>query len=167
MRKEEVRAHSFTHTHTKRSGFLNTYKTLAYAVTYMKMLSIAQNYVEHGQQKVCGIQFEILLMILLLEKPSSPSTKPPTTHPFLLAIIYSLCIKRLITHITNIRALSAVYALMYYQTALSTECLITKFTKKLTPIPPYIRGISAFITAYMKFFIQSTLLKKFKHLDIF
>ena len=53
------------------------------------MFSTAQNYVQHGQQTVCGIQFEILLLILLLEKSSSPSTKPPTTHPFLLAISYS------------------------------------------------------------------------------
>jgi len=53
------------------------------------MLSTAQNYIQHGQQKVCGIQFEILLLILLLEKPSSPSTKPHTTHSFLLAITYS------------------------------------------------------------------------------
>jgi len=68
---------------------LNTYKTLAYALTYLKMLSTAQNYVQHGQQTVCGIQFEILLLIILLEKPSSPSTKPPTTLPFLLTISYS------------------------------------------------------------------------------
>ena len=34
---------SFIYTQ-KKSGFLNTYKTLAYAVTYLKMLSIAQNY---------------------------------------------------------------------------------------------------------------------------
>jgi len=53
------------------------------------MFSTAQNYVQHGQQKVCGIQFEILLLVLLLEKPSSPSNKPPTTHSFLLAISYS------------------------------------------------------------------------------
>ena len=65
---------TFIYTHKKRSGFLNTYKTLAYAVTYLKLLSTAQKYVQHGQQKVCGIQFEILLLILLLEKPSSPST---------------------------------------------------------------------------------------------
>jgi len=33
---------------------------------------------------------DILLLILLLEKPSSPSAKPPTpTHPFLLTISYS------------------------------------------------------------------------------
>ena len=53
------------------------------------MLSTAQNYVQRGQQTVCGIQFEILLLILLLETPSSPYTKPPTTHPFLLAISFS------------------------------------------------------------------------------
>jgi len=40
------------------------------------MVSTAQNYVQRGQQKVYGIQFEILLQIILLEKPSSPSTKP-------------------------------------------------------------------------------------------
>jgi len=34
---------SFIYTKEK-SGFLNTYKTLAYAVTYLKMISIAQNY---------------------------------------------------------------------------------------------------------------------------
>ena len=87
MRKKGIRAHSFTH--TKKSGFLNTYKTLAYAVTCLKMLYTAQNYAQHGQQKVCGIQFETLLLILLLEKPSSPSTKLLTTHPFLLATSFS------------------------------------------------------------------------------
>jgi len=53
------------------------------------MFSTAQNYVQYCQQTVCGIQFGILLLILLLEKPSSPSTKPPTTHSFLLAISFS------------------------------------------------------------------------------
>jgi len=53
------------------------------------MLSTAQNYGQHGQQTVRGIQFEILFLFLLLKKPSSPSTKPPTTHSFLLAISYS------------------------------------------------------------------------------
>jgi len=53
------------------------------------MLSTAQNYVQHGQQTVCGIQFEILFLFLLLKKPSSPSTKPPTTHPFLPANSFS------------------------------------------------------------------------------
>jgi len=44
---------------------------------------------QHGQQKVWEIKYEILVLFLLLKKPSSPSTKPTTTHPFLLAIIYS------------------------------------------------------------------------------
>ena len=34
----------------------------------------------------------------------------------------------LITHITNIRALTTMYALMFYQTALMTEGLIANFT---------------------------------------
>ena len=76
MRKEGG-GHIHLHTQKKvRVSKLNTYKTLAYAVIYLKMFSTAQNYVQHGQQTVCGIQFEILLLILLLEKPSSPSTKP-------------------------------------------------------------------------------------------
>ena len=54
MRKEGIRAHSFTHTKKVRVSKLNTYKTLAYAVTYLKIFSTAQNYVQHGQQKVCG-----------------------------------------------------------------------------------------------------------------
>ena len=43
-RDEERRGQgSFIYT-KKKTGFLNTYKILAYAVTYLKMLSIAQNY---------------------------------------------------------------------------------------------------------------------------
>jgi len=81
---------TFIYTHKNvRVSKLNNYKTLAYAVTYLKMVSTAQNYVQRGQQKVYGIQFEILLQIILSEKTSSPYTKPPSTHPFLLAIIYS------------------------------------------------------------------------------
>jgi len=64
-----------------------------------------------------------------------------------------------ITHITNIRALSTMYALMFYQMAVFTECLITNFTAIWTPTPMYIRGISAFITAYIKLFIWSNLVK--------
>ena len=53
MRKEAVRLHSFTHTHThKKSGFLKTCRTLAYAVTYLKMLSAAQNYNMANRQYV-------------------------------------------------------------------------------------------------------------------
>ena len=89
MRKEEVRA-IHLHTHKKVwASKLNTYKTLAYALTYLKMLSTTQNYVQHGQQTVCEIQFEILLLFLLLKKPTSPSTKHPTTLSFLLAISFS------------------------------------------------------------------------------
>ena len=33
---------------------------------------------QHGQHKVCEIQFEILLLSLLLRKTSSSSAKPPT-----------------------------------------------------------------------------------------
>ena len=47
MRKEGVRAHSFTHTKKVRVSKLNTYKTLAYAVKYLKMLSITQKYPGH------------------------------------------------------------------------------------------------------------------------
>jgi len=35
------------------------------------------------------MQFQILLLFLLFKIPSSPSTKPPTTLPFLLAISFS------------------------------------------------------------------------------
>jgi len=43
-RDEEGRGqgHSFTHTKKGRVSKLNTYKTFAYAVTYLKMLSTAQ-----------------------------------------------------------------------------------------------------------------------------
>jgi len=40
----------------------------------------------------------------------------------------ALFLECLITHITDIRALSTMYVLMCYQTALFTECLITYFT---------------------------------------
>jgi len=43
--------------------------------------------------------------------------------------------------------------------ALLTECLITKFTRIQTLTPTYITGISAFITVYVKLFIQSALVK--------
>ena len=66
----------------------------------------------------------------------------------------------LITHITHKRALSTMYALMCYHIALCTECLSTNITTIWTPTPLYITGISAFITLYMKLFIQSTLVKK-------
>jgi len=59
------------HLHTQkmvRVSKLNTYKTLAYAVTYLKMISTAQNYVQHSQETVCVIQFQILLLFLLLKK---------------------------------------------------------------------------------------------------
>jgi len=57
-----------------------------------------------------------------------------------------------------------MYATMCYQTALLTECLITQFTRIWTLTPMYIRGICAFITVYVKLFIQSALVKtKFKH----
>ena len=36
--------HSFTHTKKGRVSKLNTYKTFAYAVTYLEILSTAQNY---------------------------------------------------------------------------------------------------------------------------
>jgi len=45
---------------------------------------------QHGQQKVCEIQDEILLRSLLLWKTPSPSAKPPTTPSFLLAISFQL-----------------------------------------------------------------------------
>jgi len=44
---------------------------------------------QHGQQKVWEIKSEILVLFLLLKKPTSPSTKSPPTHPFLLAISYT------------------------------------------------------------------------------
>ena len=43
---------------------------------------------QHGQQTVGEIQFEILLLSLLLRKPSL-SAKPPTNHSFLLAISFN------------------------------------------------------------------------------
>jgi len=95
MRMEGIRAHSFTNTKKNRVSKLNIYNTVAYAVTYLKMISTAQNYIQHGQQTECGIQFEILLLIILLEKPSSPSTKPPTTQPFLLDISFSYSDKKI------------------------------------------------------------------------
>jgi len=52
-----------------------------------------------------------------------------------------------------------MYALVYYQSDLFTECLITYCTCIWTLTPMYITGISAFSTVYMKMFIQMTLLK--------
>jgi len=49
MRKEEVRA---IHLHTQKVRGLNTYKTLAYAPTYLEMLSTAQNYNMANRQYV-------------------------------------------------------------------------------------------------------------------
>ena len=53
-----------------------------------------------------------------------------------------------------------MYALMCYQIPLFTECLITHITRIWTITPTYITGITAFITVYMKLFIQSILVKK-------
>jgi len=80
MRKEEVRA-IYLRTQKVRFSKLNTYRTFAYSLTYLKMLSTAKN---HRQQTVCGIKSEVLLLFLLLKNPSSPSTKPPTTLYFLM-----------------------------------------------------------------------------------
>ena len=63
----------------------------------------------------------------------------------------------LIAHITSIRTLTTMYALMCYKTALFSECLIAHFTCIWPLTPMYITGIFAFITLYMKLFIQSTL----------
>ena len=52
------------------------------------MFSIAQNYVHHGQQTVCGIQFEILF-VSAFEKTFLSLHKTPPNHSFLLAISYS------------------------------------------------------------------------------
>ena len=89
MMKEEVRAHSFTHKKVRVSK-QNTYKTFSYAATYLKMHSTLQkpHRIKNGQQRVCEIR-QILLLFLLLKKPSSPSTKTPTTPSFLLAISFS------------------------------------------------------------------------------
>ena len=83
MRKEEVRTHSFTQK-KKKSGFLNT----------CLCCNILENAfycteLQHGQQNVCEIQFEILLLSLLLRQPSSPSATTSTTHSFLPAIIFN------------------------------------------------------------------------------
>jgi len=51
------------------------------------MLNAAQKY-NICQLTVCEIQFEILLLTLLLRKPSL-SAKPPTNHSFLLAISFN------------------------------------------------------------------------------
>jgi hypothetical protein len=48
------------------------------------MRATTQNY--NMANSKCEKQFEILLLLLLLTKPSSPSTKPPTTHCILLTI---------------------------------------------------------------------------------
>jgi len=56
-----------------------------------------------------------------------------------------------------------MYALMTYQIATFTECLINHFIRIWTVALMYIIGITAFITVYMKLFIQRTLVKKVKH----
>jgi len=85
-RDEEGRGQGHSFTHTKVGG-LNTYKTLAYGPTYLEMLSTAQNCNMANRQYVK--YNEVLLLFLHLKKPSSPSTKPPTTLSFLLAISFS------------------------------------------------------------------------------
>jgi len=65
----------------------------------------------------------------------------------------------LITYITYIWALSPMYVLMFYQIPLFTDCLITHFTRIWTLILMYITGITAFITVYIRLFIQYTLVK--------
>jgi len=65
----------------------------------------------------------------------------------------------LITHFTNIRALTTVLTLMYYQIAIATECLITNITTIWMLVPMYITGIFAFSTVYMKLFTHRTLIK--------
>ena len=71
-----------------RFSNLNTYKTLAYAVTYLKILSTTQNY-NMANRKCVKYNLGFYFCFCFLEKPSSPSTKPPTAHSFLLAISYS------------------------------------------------------------------------------
>jgi len=73
----------------------------------------------------------------------------------------------LITYITYIRTLSAICAFMCYQIPLFTDWLITHFTRIWTLTLTYITGISAFITVYMKLFIQSTLVKKRLNIRIY
>jgi hypothetical protein len=65
-----------------------------------------------------------------------------------------------ITHITSIRALTTLYALMCCKVALLSEGPITHFTCIWTLNPIYITGISTFSTVRMTMFIQRTLLKK-------
>jgi hypothetical protein len=64
-----------------------------------------------------------------------------------------------ITHLTGIRVITTMDALMCCQSALSSECLITYCTAIKAFTIMYITGRSVFSTVYVKLFIQSTLLK--------
>jgi hypothetical protein len=52
-----------------------------------------------------------------------------------------------------------MYAMMCYKRALMIECLITHITNIRALTTTYITGIPAFSTMYMKLFIQSALVK--------
>ena len=87
MRKEDVRA-IHLHTHKIRVSKLKTYKIFAYAITYLKMFPTAQNCNMANRQYV-KYNLRFYFCFCFSKKPSSPSTKPPTTLPFLLAISFS------------------------------------------------------------------------------
>ena len=74
--------------HKKKYGFLNNLQNTCLCC---KILENAFYYTEikYGQQKVCEIKFETLLLSLLLRKISPPSAKAPTTHSLLLAISFN------------------------------------------------------------------------------
>jgi len=87
------------------------------------------------------------------------SIRSLTTMYALMSYKTALLIECLITYFTAIRALTTMNVLMSYKTALLTECPITHITQIWTLTPLYLTRISAFITVYMKLFIQSTLVK--------
>jgi hypothetical protein len=70
----------------------------------------------------------------------------------------ALSTKCLITHFTSIRTFTTMYSLMFCKTALLCEGSITHFTWICTLVPTYITGISVFSSVYVKF-VQSTLVK--------
>jgi hypothetical protein len=82
-----------------------------------------------------------------------------TTMYVLMCYLTAVMTECLITHITPIWALTSMYALVCYQISFLTERLITQFTWKCTLTATYITRIPAFIIAYVKLFIHSALVK--------
>ena len=85
--------------------------------------------------------------------------RPVTTMYALMSYQIILATESLITHFTNIRTLTTMLTLMQYQFAFATECLTTNITTIWMLAPMYITGIAAFSTVYMKLFIYRTLIK--------